>query len=108
MRLELTRIRNSFVRLIGFTFCSGNKSVHSGIMLPLLSLCLATLMALFRDSDFASRVSPEELTLLVRETGTALLGPRLSSLDHLSEEAGSQMVRAINKVRLVVDLPSLT
>lgn len=72
------------------------------MLLPLLSLCLATLMALFRDVEFGSAVSTEELTLLLRETGVALLDPRLSS-DQLSEETGSQMVRAINKV-IIADL----
>lgn len=67
-------------------------------MLPLLSLCLATLMALFKDSDFSWKVSPEELSILLRETGSALLDEKLSSADCLSEECGSQMVRAINKV----------
>ena len=54
-------------------------------------------MALFRDVEFGPAVSTEELTLLLRETGVALLDPRLSS-DQLSEETGSQMIRAINKV----------
>ena len=72
--------------------------MNAGILLPLLSLCLATLMALFRDAEFAAFVSTEELTLLLRETGLALLDSRLSSSDQLKEETGSQMVRAINKV----------
>ena len=72
--------------------------MNAGILLPLLSLCLATLMALFRDVEFATVVSTEEMTLLLRETGVALLDARLSSPDQLNEETGSQMVRAINKV----------
>jgi len=72
------------------------------MLLPLLSLCLATLMALFRDVEIGLTVSTEELTLLLREAGVALLDPRLSS-DQLSEETGSQMVRAINKV-IIADL----
>ena len=85
-------------RLIIFAFNSGEETVNAGILLPLLSLCLATLMALFRDAEFALVVSTEELTLLLRETGVALLDSRLSSSDKLNEETGSQMVRAINKV----------
>ena len=86
-----------WLRLIAFALQSGEKTVHAGMLLPLLSLCLAALMALFRDVEFGPAVSTEELTLLLRETGVALLDPRLSS-DQLSEETGSQMVRAINKV----------
>ena len=85
-------------RLIAFAFHHGDANVNAGMLLPLLSLCLATLMALFRDPETAPAVSPEELTLLIRETGTSLLDSRLSSPDGLSEETGSQMVRAINKV----------
>ena len=83
--------------MIALALHSGEKTSNGGILLPLLSLCLAALMALFRDVEFGPAVSTEELTLLLRETGVALLDPRLSS-DQLSEETGSQMIRAINKV----------
>ena len=68
--------------------------------IPLLSVCLATLMALFRDPALSTLVSQENLTLLIRETGTALLDSRLSSTSDLDEATGAQMVRAINKVRM--------
>jgi hypothetical protein len=58
-------------------------------------------MALFRDHDLAMKVSEERLTLLIRETGTALLDPRLvvSSQGYSLDEATStQVVRAINKL----------
>jgi hypothetical protein len=57
-------------------------------------------MAMFRDDDFAMHLSAAELTLLIRETGTALLDARLSSSEELSEDDRSQMIRAINKVSL--------
>lgn len=66
-------------------------------MIPLASICLATLMAVFRDTAVSNKISVEELTLLFREVSTALLDHRLTS-GQLDEEAGSQMVRAINKV----------
>lgn len=91
----------SFFRLIAFAIHSGDPSVNAGMLLPLLSICLATLMALFRDSEFASKVSTEELITLVRVTGTALLDPRLSTSEELNEDTSAQMVRAINKVRIV-------
>ena len=67
--------------------------------IPLLSVCLATLMALFRDPDVSTRVSQDDLTLLIRETGAALLDPRLSATSELDDATASQMARAINKVR---------
>lgn len=72
--------------------------------IPLLSVCLATLMALFRDPELSTIVSQENLTLLIRETGTALLDSRLSSASDLDEATGSQMVRAINKVCVEVSI----
>ncbi len=55
-------------------------------------------MALFRDDEFALAVSVEELSLLLRETGSALLDTRLTASDELNDDTRSQMVRAINKV----------
>jgi hypothetical protein len=85
--------------LIGFAINSGDEQSSPGMLLSLLSLCLATLMAMFREDDLSMLVSAGELTLLIRETGTALLDARLSSSDDLSEDDRSQMIRAINKVR---------
>ena len=74
---------------------------NAGISISLLSVNLATLMALFRDRDLAVGVSKEHLGRLIQETGTALLDPRLvvSSENSLDEATSSQVVRAINKVR---------
>jgi len=69
---------------------------------PLLSVCLATLMALFRDPDLSVLISLEDLMLLIREAGTALLDSRLAASSELDEATSSQMVRAINKVRGLV------
>ena len=55
-------------------------------------------MALFRDDEFALLVSVDELSLLLRETGSALLDARLSASYELNDDTRSQMVRAINKV----------
>lgn len=70
--------------------------------IPLLSVALATLMALFRDPRLSRNVSQGALALLIREAGKALLDPRLAMSSHqsqLDESTSSQMVRAINKVR---------
>lgn len=84
--------------LIRFSINSGNELSSSGMLLSLLSLCLATLMALFRDDNFSMVVSATELALLIRDTGAALLDDRLTSSDELSEDDRSQVIRAINKV----------
>lgn len=70
--------------------------------IPLLSVALATLMALFRDNGLSQNVTQDALALLIREAGKALLDPRLAmSSQHasqLDESTSSQMVRAINKL----------
>jgi hypothetical protein len=85
-------------RLIGFAFRCGDPGINSGLSIPLLSVCLATLMAIFRDSALSFSVSQDDLTLLVRETGKALLDSRLAATSDLDSATSSQMVRAINKL----------
>lgn len=69
--------------------------------IQLLSVCLATLMALFRDAELASQVTQEDLMLLIRETATALLDPRLvPGASELDDATSTQMVRAINKTTI--------
>ena len=69
---------------------------------PLLSVTLACLMAIFRSDDLPKQVQVEDLTILVKDAGKALLDPRLASssttASSLDEETSTQMVRAINKV----------
>lgn len=72
--------------------------------IPLLSVCLATLMALFRDNELSHNVSQDNLTVLIRQTGTALLDNRLGTSSALDEATASQMVRALNKVRVLIRL----
>jgi hypothetical protein len=91
--------------LIVFSINTGPEEANGGMLFPLLSLCLAILMALFRDDEFALNVSVEELSLLLREAGSALLDTRLSASDDSNDDTRSQMVRAINKVSaLQVDI----
>jgi hypothetical protein len=70
---------------------------------PLLSVNLACLMAIFRSDVLPHEVMVEDLTILIKEAGKALLDPRLASSpagdpSKLDEETSTQMVRAINKV----------
>ena len=86
--------------LVGFGFDCHEASSSGGISVPLLSVDLACLMALFRSDDLSKKVSEDVLTVLIREAGKALLDPRLasSSSSTLDEATSTQMVRAINKV----------
>lgn len=75
--------------------------MKAGMSIQLLSVCLATLMALFRDGELAFQVTQEDLMLLIRETTTALLDPRLvPGASELDDATSSQMVRAINKTTI--------
>lgn len=71
---------------------------------PLLSVNLASLMAIFRSEDLATKVAVDDLTILIREAGKALLDRRLASSSSSTDESklddatSTQMVRAINKV----------
>ena len=88
--------------MIGLAFDCGDPNQNAGMSIPLLSVCLATLMALFRDPELASLVSQDDLTILIREAGTALLDARLGATSQLDQTTASQMVRAINKVRYLL------
>jgi hypothetical protein len=72
--------------------------VNAGVSVPLVSVCLATLMAMLRDAELAALFSHADLSVLIREACTALLDPRLAGESELDESTSSQMVRAINKV----------
>jgi cytoskeleton-associated protein 5 len=95
---NLGETMEQLTHLIGFSFDCGDPSINAGLSIPLLSVCLATLMAMFRDADICAIVAQDQLGLLIREAGTALLDPRLSSTSDINEATGSQMVRAINKL----------
>ena len=88
--------------VLGYAFTCGPEDKEAGMSVPLVSVTLATLMALFRDERLSRKVSLEALVLLIRETGRALLDSRLSVSSHrassLDESTSSQMVRAINKL----------
>lgn len=97
----LTLLRLRF-RLISFGFNCHNSDLNAGMSVPLLSVTLACLMAIFRSDDLPKQVQVEDLTILVKDAGKALLDPRLASsattASSLDEETSTQMVRAINKV----------
>lgn len=84
--------------MIPFSLFAGDRSINAGMSIPLLSITLATLMAFFRDQDYSLSVSPAIITLLIQESATALLDPRLAIKSELDEASRMQIVRAINKV----------
>lgn len=91
-------------RLIDFGFKCHDTDINGGMSVPLLSVDLASLMAIFRSDDISKTIRVEDLTVLIKEAGKALLDPRLassSSSNALDEATSTQMVRAINKVSFV-------
>ena len=92
----------SLTGVLSFAFTCGPDDKDAGMSVSLLSVSLATLMALFRHESLSRKVSQDALALLIRETGQALLDSRLSVSSHrassLDESTSSQMVRAINKL----------
>jgi hypothetical protein len=103
IRNDVTNCVERLTTVVRFAFDNGDKSQSAGMCVPLLSVVLATLMALFRDTDLAKGVSQDALVVLIRETGRCLLDSRLAvSATHVSgldESTSSQMVRGMNKVR---------
>ena len=89
-------------RVIGFACNCGEPTVKAGMSIQLLSVALATLIALFKDTEIAAQVTQEDLMLLIRETATALLDPRLApgGASELDDATSTQMVRAINKTTI--------
>ena len=74
---------------------------NSGISIHILSVTLAALMAIFRDSELSCSVSEKSLTYLIGEAAKALLDPRLGGSSELIDASTStQLVKAINKLAI--------
>jgi cytoskeleton-associated protein 5 len=99
---RISEIVGILTQLIDFGFNCHPKNVSAGMSVPLLSVNLAGLMAIFRSSDLATLVNVDDLTILIKEAGTALLDPRLAQKSgdetQIDEATSTQMVRAINKL----------
>ena len=99
---RISEIVGILTRLIDFGFNCHPNDISAGMSVPLLSVNLAGLMAIFRSSDLASLVNVDDLTILIKEAGTALLDPRLAQKSgdetQIDEVTSTQMVRAINKL----------
>lgn len=106
IRGRASEVVGVLTRLIRFGFNCHSEVLSAGMSVPLLSVNLASLMAIFRSNDLATLVNVDDLTILIREAGTALLDPRLAqstkqgdiALGQIDEATSTQMVRAINKL----------
>ncbi|KAG7371784.1 hypothetical protein IV203_017926 [Nitzschia inconspicua] len=104
IRDRISDVVSTLTRLIGIGFDCHDPSFNAGMSVPLLSVNLASLMAIFRSHDISTLVSVDDLTILIKEAGKALLDPRLSTTSKsstvslLDEATSTQMVRAINKL----------
>jgi hypothetical protein len=103
IKARANEVISILTNLIRFGFDCHPNSCNAGMSVPLLSVNLASLMAIFRSEDLSKMTEVEDLTILIKEAGKALLDPRLGSsgaggVAALDEATSSQMVRAINKV----------
>ena len=94
---NLSACVNHIMSVMAFSLECMDASNNSRISIPLLSVCLATLMALFRFPDVAGEIQVNNLTALIRETATILLDERFSSNSELDDATCAQMAKAINK-----------
>jgi hypothetical protein len=104
IQARISEVVSTLTRVIDIGFNCHDPSFNAGMSVPLLSVNLASLMAIFRSSDLATLINVDDLTILIKEAGKALLDHRLSttsketSVSHLDEATSTQMVRAINKL----------
>ena len=78
---------------VSFALDRVDSATNADISVPLLSVALATQMALVRDEDFATNVTQDDLVLLLRGITAALLDSRLSG----NSGTSFQLVKAMNK-----------
>jgi hypothetical protein len=90
--------------ILAFAFNKGDSAENVGMCVPLLSIVIAALMAVFRDVEMAYSVSQSSLLSLIRTASHCLLDSRLAvaatHVSGLDESVSSQMVRGMNKVSL--------
>jgi hypothetical protein len=92
-------------RILDFGFRCGSPTNKDGLSVPLLSVSIAGLMAIFLDAKFASQISVKSLTAVIYYSTAALLDKRLSATATpesygLDSSTSKKMVKAINKVRI--------
>ncbi|KAL3924077.1 MAG: hypothetical protein SGILL_001267, partial [Bacillariaceae sp.] len=102
---RISEVFEALTLLIGFGFNCHESSKDAGLSVALLSVNLASLMAVFRSPDLSTLINVDDLAILIKEAGKALLDPRLASPSStssgsslLNEATSDKMVRAINKL----------
>jgi hypothetical protein len=73
---------------------------------PLLSVDLASLMAIFRSNDLSKAVQVEDWAVLIKKAGKALLDPRLASLSAgalLDEATISAQIKPVFTTEIQLD-----
>ena len=91
--------------MLEFGFRCGSPTHATGISIPLISVSIAGLMAIFIDRDLASLVSEAAVSIAIRQACSSLLDHRLSATSAsgdygLDPTTCKKMVKAINKVSL--------
>jgi len=87
----------------GFKCCHSDQT--AGLSIPLLSVGIAALMAIFLDMDLAAHVSQSSLIHVLREASKGLLDPRLNATTptdypDLDDATCKKMAKAMNKVMI--------
>jgi len=107
---DLIAPMDRLVRLLEFGFKHGQPNNQAGLLVDLLSVTLAALMAIFRDSKLAAAVTDISLTQLIREASLALLDSRLASASFpsngIDSTTATHLVRAINKLAIQAAISS--
>lgn len=90
--------------MLEFGFRCGSPSNRNALSVPLLSVSIAGLMAIFLDGKLACQVNPQSLSLVIYQGTASLLDRRLSAtatqeISGLDSSTLKKMVKAINKVR---------
>jgi len=91
--------------MLEFGFRCGSPSHAGGISIPLISVSIAGLMAIFIDTELSSRVSESALSITIRQASSSLLDHRLSATSASAEygldpSTCKKMVKAINKLAI--------
>jgi len=92
-------------RIFAFALNCGFPSHKDGISIPLLSLSISSLVALFADSCISLLVSQNALTFVIKNAIMGLLDPRLALTtkkenSSLSEDICKKLLKSINKLAI--------
>ena len=90
--------------MLDFGFRCGSPTHVNGVSIPLISVSIAGLMAIFVDPFLSDRVSESAVSITIRQATSSLLDHRLSATSAsanygLDPSTCKKMVKAINKVR---------